>query len=119
LDRIYKELPTRRSALPDGVGGKAWKKSRPVTYDYVKRLFRACVKTSYHPLQFRYAISIMLKKPGKATYTEPSSWRPIDLLSPLGKMLEKFFNIRMVTLAKSHAYEFFPIPPTYLDKDLS
>ncbi|RYP34155.1 hypothetical protein DL767_004382 [Monosporascus sp. MG133] len=99
LSRIFKELPVGRSALPDYVGNEALKLSRGVSEPYVEHLFTACIKLSYHPRQFRDATTVMLRKAGKKTYAEPKSWRPIALLSCLGKMLEKVIANRLKVVA--------------------
>jgi hypothetical protein len=41
----------------------------------------------------------MLPKPGKRDLTQPSAWRPISLLSTLGKGLECFLARHMVVQA--------------------
>ncbi|EAQ88476.1 hypothetical protein CHGG_05095 [Chaetomium globosum CBS 148.51] len=52
------------------------------------------------PSQWRNAKIIPLKKPGKSEYTLAKSWRPISLLSTLGKILEAVIAERL-----SHAVE--------------
>ena len=41
----------------------------------------------------------MLQKPGKTDYTTPKSWRPIALLSCLGKGLERLVARRMARIS--------------------
>ncbi len=43
-----------------------------------------------------------LKKPGKETYTKAGSWRPIALLSVIGKVIEKVIARRISGLAEEH-----------------
>ncbi|RYP82468.1 hypothetical protein DL769_001661 [Monosporascus sp. CRB-8-3] len=99
LSRVFKDLPVGRSALPDYVGNEALKLSRRVSQPYVEHLFGACIKLSYHPRQFKDATTVMLRKSGKETYTDPKSWRPIAPLSCLGKMLEKIIANRLKDIA--------------------
>ena len=51
-------------------------------------LFQAYIRTGYHPRSFKKANTIILKKPKKTDYLEPKLYRPIALLSTLGKALE-------------------------------
>ena len=50
--------------------------------------FQGCVQLGYHPKEFKKANTIVLRKPKKEDYSEPKSYRPIALLSTLGKALE-------------------------------
>jgi ribonuclease HI len=54
------------------------------------------------PKQWRNAKIIPLKKPGKATYTKAKSWRPISLLSTLGKILEAVIAERISYMVEKH-----------------
>ena len=65
---------------------------------HVTQLFRACLRLGYHPVCFRLAEVVFLPKPRR----DPSSvkgWRPISLLSCLGKGLERLLAKRMSHLA--------------------
>lgn len=71
-----------------------WNKLGPL----VTRLFCACLSLGHHPVCFKLAEVVFLPKSGR----DPSSvkgWRPISLLSCLGKGLERLFAKRMSQLA--------------------
>ena len=59
------------------------------------------------PTQWRNAKIILLKKPNKGDYTVAKAWRPISLLSRLGKVLESVVAERI-----SHAVETCGLLPT-------
>ncbi|KAL9561825.1 hypothetical protein ACKAV7_014087 [Fusarium commune] len=59
------------------------------------------------PDQWRCAKIIPLKKPGKGDYAIAKAWRPISLLSTLGKILEAVVADRI-----SYAVETFRLLPT-------
>ncbi|KAK0368981.1 hypothetical protein CLIM01_13661 [Colletotrichum limetticola] len=59
------------------------------------------------PRQWRHANIIPLKKPNKSDYGIAKAWRPISLLSTLGKVLESVLAERI-----SHAVETFGLLPT-------
>lgn len=65
-------------------------------------LFEACIELGYHPKCFRTAILAIIEKPNKADMTSPRSYRPIALLSVLGKGLERMVAKRMSWIAIKH-----------------
>ncbi|RKK51756.1 hypothetical protein BFJ69_g17922, partial [Fusarium oxysporum] len=57
---------------------------------HVRRLFEGCLAIGYHPKPFRAAEVVIIAKPGRRDLTNPRAWRPISLLSCLGKGLERY-----------------------------
>ncbi|EAQ84319.1 hypothetical protein CHGG_10723 [Chaetomium globosum CBS 148.51] len=84
----------------DGLPAMVWRQLWPVVKDRVLHLFRTSLRDGDIPSQWRNAKIIPLKKPGKSEYTLAKSWRPISLLSTLGKILEAVIAERL-----SHAVE--------------
>ena len=54
----------------------------------LQALITAVFKVNYYPKRFRAARTIVLRKPSKPDYSDPGAWRPIALLSTLGKVIE-------------------------------
>lgn len=73
----------------DGLPAMVWKELWPVVKERVLHLFRLSIKNGELPTQWRSARIIPLKKPDKDNYTVAGAWRPISLLSTLGKILEE------------------------------
>ena len=71
------------------------------------RLFQNSLDEGYLPTQWRNAKIIPLKKPNKGDYTAAKAWRPISLLSTLGKTLEAVIAERI-----SYAVETYGLLPT-------
>ncbi|KAI0992584.1 hypothetical protein K3495_g15601, partial [Podosphaera aphanis] len=69
--------------------------------DQVKTIFQACLEHGHFPSAFRVAEVILLPKPGR-DLTTAKGWRPISLLSCLGKGLERLVAKRMAWLAIKH-----------------
>lgn len=65
-------------------------------------LLNQCWKAEYYPKLFRAARAIVLRKHTKPDYTDPGAWRPIALLSTLGKVLESVMACRLSELAEQH-----------------
>lgn len=65
---------------------------------HVTQLFRACLRLGYHPNCFKLAEIVFLPKPRRDS-SSVKGWRPIALLSCLGKGLERLLAKRMSHLA--------------------
>ncbi len=83
----------------DGITVRLLKACWPTIKEPVRRLFQACLEIGHHPLAFRTADVIMLRKNDKKDLTSVRSWRPISLLSCLGKGLERLVARRVAETA--------------------
>lgn len=79
-----------------------FKVARPLIKDKILALFQGCLRLGYHPKCFRRAILAILQKPNKTDRTNPRSYRPIALLSVLGKGLERLVARNTAWLAIHH-----------------
>lgn len=91
----------------DGLPVIVWKKIWPVVKHRVLALFQASLAEGVLPHQWRHAKIIHLKKSDKPDYALAKAWRPISLLSTLGKLLEAVLAERL-----SHAVETYGLLPT-------
>jgi hypothetical protein len=66
----------------------------------MQSLITAVNKVSYYLQRFWTARTIMLWKPQKLDYTDPGAWRPIALLSTIGKLIETLAARRLSALAE-------------------
>lgn len=86
----------------DDISLPALRAAWPVIGNRVCTLFRACVDVGYHPQAFKTATVVVIPKPGKGDYSTPRSFRPISLLSVLGKGLERLYARRLAWGALEH-----------------
>lgn len=70
---------------------KAW----PVLGQKITHFFNACIRLGTHPRTFKTANVVIIPKPGKRNRKLPKSYRPISLLSCLGKGLERLVARRI------------------------
>jgi hypothetical protein len=77
-----------KAAGKDGLPAGVWRQIWPAVSESVRRLFQTSLDTGAIPRQWKVAKIILLKKPNKDDYTLAKAWRPISLLSTLGKLLE-------------------------------
>ncbi|KAF6515471.1 hypothetical protein HZS61_005377 [Fusarium oxysporum f. sp. conglutinans] len=66
---------------------------------HVRRLFEGCLSIGHHPKPFKEAEVVMIAKPGRRDLTSPRAWRPVSLLSCLGKGLERLIARRLAWAA--------------------
>ena len=61
----------------------------------VVSLFQSCLQVGHHPICFYEAIVAIIPKTNKPDKSSPRAYRPIALLSVLGKGLERLLARRM------------------------
>lgn len=61
---------------------------------YLSEIYSACLRTTYFPDKWKFGTVILTHKPGKDARSV-KSYRPITLLSVLGKTLERIINDRL------------------------
>ena len=96
----------RVSAAPglDRISALCLKKCLLILLPWLLLISNASLAFSHFPGAWRRARVIALRKPGKASYSVPRSYRPISLLSNLGKVLEKLVNRRIMRkIEQTHA----------------
>ena len=79
----------------DGVYIVMLKNGPDLLHETLAKLFNACLAVGYHPKLWKVAVVSMIAKPGKDP-TLPSGYRPISLLSVVGKLLERIMTHRLL-----------------------
>ncbi|ANB14594.1 polyprotein of L1-like non-LTR retrotransposon Zorro 3 [Sugiyamaella lignohabitans] len=97
-DAIRDQAP-HKAPGPDGVKTVAIKRAWVVKRfrKLLKGLLKYCIRVGYHPKCFREGITVVIPK-RKRDPTLARSYRPITLLSTLGKVLEKIMQRRLTAL---------------------
>lgn len=99
---ILKEVKNRSAPGTDGIGYKAVKllnKRYPLV---LPTLYSACLRLGVFPSAWKPGLVIWLPKPGKDP-CEEGSYRPITLLSTLGKVLERCLARRILSHIQDHS----------------
>jgi hypothetical protein len=73
---------------------KYWCGSKEVTSLFT-HIVNTCIHVGHWPMHFKESLSVIIPKPGKASYSTPKSFRPIVLLNTLGKLVEKMLARRL------------------------
>jgi hypothetical protein len=76
----------------------------PPLAEILARLANASFSLEYFPKRFRNAGVVVLRKPGKTLRQQqtPGGWRPISLLSTIGKVIETVVGKRIAEAAEEH-----------------
>jgi len=73
-------------------------------------LTNTSLKLEYLPPFLKKARTVVLRKPGKASYETVSAWRPIALLKTIGKVIEKIIAKRIREAAEEKSL----LPPSQI-----
>lgn len=85
---IIKKLKPRKSAGDDGITNLHVKNLPFSALMFIISIFNSCLKASYFPNSWKLGKIVAIPKPHKDP-SSPMSYRPITLLSLLGKLFEK------------------------------
>ncbi|RXW11212.1 hypothetical protein EST38_g14643 [Candolleomyces aberdarensis] len=66
----------------------------PECADIIIALANGCIESRHWPKHFKESMSVIIPKLNKASYSTPKAFRPIVLLNPLGKLIEKMISNR-------------------------
>ena len=93
----------RPKAAPglDDIPVSVLKENLYIIAPWLALIYTASLSLHYFPESWKTAKVIPLKKPGKSSYSTPRSYRPISLLSHLGKALERIVNQRLMRQLES------------------
>lgn len=94
VDSIIKSLKVRKAPGSDGITNKVVKHFSLALVYLLVSIFNAAMSNSMFPDAWKSAEVIGIHKPGKRA-SEPSSYRPISLLSTLGKIYERVLQKRI------------------------
>ena len=102
IERAVRAASPNKAPGVDGITNGILHRTLDILLPHLHRVFNACLRLGYCPNHFKETVTVVLRKPGKDDYTQPKSYRPIALLSTLGKALEAVMAGRLAYLADVH-----------------
>ena len=96
IEAAIKQLKCKKAPGPDGVTNDMIKHLGPAARKTLLELFSESGKNGTVPALWKKATIIPVHKEGKDK-KDPNSYRPISLLSCLGKLLERVINRRLIS----------------------
>lgn len=93
--QLAKTLKSNKAPGPDLIEVSVLKAATKVIPDHLVRLFNGCLRWGVFPSVWKVGSLRALLKGGDKDATDPKSYRPICLLSVIGKLLEKLIKLRL------------------------
>lgn len=103
VQKLISERQSNSAPGADGIPNSFLKALGRPFAEAVAALAQACWNAAYYPKRFRAARTVAIRKPGKDDYTLPKAWRPIALLSTVGKVIEAITAAHIRRLAEKHS----------------
>ncbi|XP_045504439.1 uncharacterized protein LOC123701072 [Colias croceus] len=95
LETVLNRLNPKKAPGPDGLTADICTAAIRCDREVFLALANKCLALEHFPKQWKVAHVCIIRKPGKDDYTHPKSYRPIGLLSVLGKIVEKLTVTRL------------------------
>lgn len=102
VEEVLKKLPAKQAKGSDSTSNEVLKLAKSILLPALVIIFNACLYHGYFPRTWRTATTAILRKHNKEDYSEPGAYRPIALLSCLGKILETVITRRITHRAETH-----------------
>lgn len=99
---VIRKLPAKKAKGGDGVPNELIKLAKSELVPVLTRLYDTCLKIGYFPTAWRTATTAILQKHDKDDYSEAGAYRPIALLSCLGKVFETVIARRLTYWAETN-----------------
>ena len=97
ISEIKKQLSKTKGRSAPGQGCILYtvlKQCPEIVFDNLERIYNICLQTGYFPEPWKQALGTMIPKPNK-NHKITTNYRPISLLSCIGKLFEKILANRI------------------------
>lgn len=105
ISAVIRKLKLRKASGLDGINNECLKRLPRKSIEFLAIVFNACLRRGYFPRDFKNAKVIPIRKLNKPADC-PSSYRPISLLSTIGKVFERILCNKLSTFIEVE--EVFP-----------
>lgn len=102
IKSVICNLKMKKAPGPDHIKNEYLIWSADCLSTHLSILFNFCFSTGYFPKMWKHATTSIIRKANKDSYADPSSYRPIALLSCLGKIFESVITKRITHWAETN-----------------
>lgn len=112
LKRTLHSFNPKKAPGPDGFTSDICQRAICANMEVFLEIVNRCLSLSCFPSPWKEAAVVVLRKPGKSDYSQAKSYRPIGLLSVLGKVLEKMMvrRVRWHLLPRTNPRQYGFVP---------
>lgn len=103
VKRAFRGMRGMKAPGQDKIIVKVIKETGEVLGEGIRETYQLAINNGQHTRRWKTAIAAILPKPQKADYADPGSYRPVSLLNPMGKDLEKV--VAQIITAKAERNE--------------
>ena len=89
LNTVFRGFKAKKSPGPDSFRPQVLMQLPSNIMEFILIICKACIALHFMPTCWKNSTIIFIPNPGKTTYTDPKSFRPISLSNYLLKALEK------------------------------
>ncbi|PLW44589.1 hypothetical protein PCASD_05177 [Puccinia coronata f. sp. avenae] len=97
-----KKISPKKAPGEDGIANEMLKISSLSLAPPLTKILNQSLSISHFPTAWKCAIMAIIPKAGKDNYTDPNAYRPISLLSSLGKIFELAITRRLTAWAEKN-----------------
>lgn len=101
IQSVISALKIKKAPGPDGISNKMLKKLPDSATEFLTAMCNEVLRLRHFPRRWKTANVIFIHKPGKEKIF-PQNYRPISLLSNIGKIVEKIIFFRLSLFSKEN-----------------
>jgi exonuclease III len=102
IHEALRQVTNDKAPGPDQIPNRIIKSASAWLVPKLLPVFNATIRNGYHPVEWKKATTLALRKPNKADYSTPKAYRPIALLNSMGKILELVITRKLSKLAEEN-----------------
>ena len=102
INTLVNTSNNKKAPGPDYITNRMLKQIREIISPTLATLFNKCITIGHFPSCWKNATLIIFPKPNKTDYNNPKNYRPISLLSNIGKIFEKVIQNKIQDYLTTH-----------------
>ncbi|EJD38238.1 hypothetical protein AURDEDRAFT_27356, partial [Auricularia subglabra TFB-10046 SS5] len=109
IRRVVNRLAPYKAPGPDGIPNVVWKRCLETVLEWLFWIFKGSTDHGFYFDPWREFLTVVLRKPGRPSYTVPKAFRPVALYNTLPKLQSACVTEDLCYLAESKGL----LPPTH------